>query len=137
MPKKESATVLIVDDDPIILTLVEEQISLYGYQPIVASSGEEALRAAEKQTKIDLLLTDVIMPGINGLDLARQFIVLHPGTRVLFMSGHVSPPSMDRYGIPDSKYGFLQKPFGTETLINHIKNVLNGPTVPSKDQLDS
>jgi CheY-like chemotaxis protein len=71
MRKKESATVLIVDDDRIILDLLKEQISVYGYQPILASSGEDALQIANQKDKIDLLLTDIIMPGINGIDLAK------------------------------------------------------------------
>ena len=60
-------TVLIVDDDPMILTFIEEEIGQYGYKPILANNAEEALAFAEKE-RVDLLLTDIMMPGINGID---------------------------------------------------------------------
>lgn len=128
MRKKEFATVLIVDDDPIILDIVAEQISLFGFQPILASSGEQALRLAQKQTQIDLLLTDIMMPKMNGIDLAKQFVVLHPETKILFMSGFICP-SMAHYGIQDSEHGFVQKPFTPQTLITKMRNVLKGPAM--------
>ena len=65
MRTKESATVLIVDDNPIIRKIVAEQIALFGFQPILAASGEEALRLAKKHTQIDLLLTDIATPPDN------------------------------------------------------------------------
>jgi DNA-binding NtrC family response regulator len=134
MPKKEPATILIVDDDPIILDIVEEQVSYFGYQTIAVSCGKAALKEAEKHARIDLLLTDIIMPGMDGVDLARQLIAFHPETRVLFMSGYTRP-SMAQYGIPDSEYGFMEKPFGTNTLISKIENALSGPTVSPMGQL--
>jgi CheY-like chemotaxis protein len=136
MPKKESATILIVDDERIILNIIEEQISFFGYQPIIASSGEEALHAAEKQVRIDLLLTDIMMPGMNGVDLARQFAVLYPETRILFMSGDISP-FIDGQEIPDSEHFFVQKPFGVETLISKIRNILSEPAALPIDLFDS
>ena len=128
MRKKESANVLIVDDDPILLNIVADQISLFGYQPIKASCGEEALEVAPKQTKIDLLLTDIMMPKMNGVDLAKQFVALYPEIRVLFMSGYICP-SMAHYGIPDSEHAFVQKPFTPQTLLSKMRNVLEGPEV--------
>ena len=77
MHKKNPAKVLVVDDDPSILHLVKELLFAYEYQPILASSGEEALEIASKQTPIDLLLTDIKMPGINGITLAKQFSTLY------------------------------------------------------------
>ena len=124
MRKKETATVLIVDDDPIVLGLLEEQVSVYGYQPILASSGEEALEIANQKDKIDLLLTDIIMPGINGIDLAKQFVTLYPETRILFMSGFMCP-SIAHF-IPDDEKAFLQKPFPTNTLIAKMRSILSG-----------
>jgi DNA-binding NtrC family response regulator len=128
MRKKESATVLIVDDDQILLNIVAEQISLFGYKPILASNAEEALQIAPKQTQIDLLLTDIMMPNMNGVDLAKQFITLYPETKVLFMSGYICP-SMAHYGIKDSEHAFIQKPFTPQTLITKMRNVLEGPSI--------
>jgi len=128
MRTKESATVLVVDDDPIILKIVAEQIALFGFQPILAASGEEALQLAKKQTQIDLLLTDIMMPEMNGVDLAKQFVTLYPETKILFMSGYICP-SMAHYGIQESEHGFLQKPFTPKTLISKMRNVLKGPDI--------
>jgi DNA-binding NtrC family response regulator len=128
MRRKESATVLIVDNDLILLNIVAEQISLFGFRPILASSSEEALQLAQKQTQIDILLTDIVMPIMNGVDLAKQFITIYPETKVLFMSGYICP-SMAHYGIQDSEHAFLQKPFTQNTLISKIRNVLDGPAI--------
>ena len=134
MRTKESATVLVVDDDPIIRKIVAEQIALFGFQPILAASGEEALQLAKKQTQIDLLLTDIMMPEMNGVDLAKQFITLYPETKILFMSGYICP-SMAHYGIQDSEHAFVQKPFTPKTLITKMRNVLKGPDIilPTND----
>ena len=133
MHKKDSATVLIVDNDDNLLNLVAKQISLYGFRPILASSGEEALELALEQTQIDILLTDIMMPNMNGIDLAKQFISLYPDTRVLFMSGCICP-SMAHYGNQNSEHGFVQKPFTRKKLIAKIRDVLAGPsiTLPTK-----
>jgi len=128
MRKKESVTVLIVDDDEILLNIVAEQIFSFGFQPILASDGEEALQLASEQTQIDLLLTDIMMPEMNGIDLAKQFVTLYPETKVLFMSGHICP-SMAHYGIQDSEHGFVQKPFTRRMLITKMRNVLEGPAM--------
>ena len=127
MKNKESATVLVVDDDPFVLDIVKDHISRYGYQAILASSGEEALQIATQKIKIDLLLTDIVMPGIDGLDLARQFISLYPETKVLFMSGFSCPP-IAQY-ISGAEDVFLEKPFLGNTLIAKIRSALNGPAL--------
>ena len=128
MRKKESGKVLVVDDDPILLEIVGEQISLFGYEPILASSAEKALEVALKQIKIDLLLTDIVMPKMNGVDLAKQFVALYPETKVLFMSGYMCP-SMAHYQTPNGEPAFVQKPFLMNTLIAKMRNVLAGPAV--------
>lgn len=123
MPGKKTPTVLVVDDDPSILHLVEAQLADYACHPILASSGEEALEIAAKKSPIDLLLTDIKMPGMNGIDLARQFCALYPDIKVLFMSGFSLPASL--YSIAGKGVIFLQKPFRAEALIAKMKFVLN------------
>jgi len=125
MRNMESETVLIVDDDPMILDFIEEEIAQYGYKTILAGNAAEALSLAGKE-KIDLLLTDIMMPGINGIDLARQFAVLNPETKILFMSGYVCP-SLAHQGIPESEYAFVQKPFAPNVLVKKMRKVLGGP----------
>ncbi len=122
---KGSETVLVVDDDPMVLSFIEEEISSYGYKPILASSAEEALILAENE-EIDLLLTDIMMPGMNGIDLAKEFIVTNPEVKIFFMSGYVCP-SVARHGIPGSEYAFVQKPFTPNSLVKKMRNVLSGP----------
>jgi len=128
MGKIEAATVLVVDDDPVLGNIVAEQIALFGYQSVLASSGEEALKLASKQTKFDLLLTDVMMPEMNGVELAQQFVTLYPETKILFMSGYISP-SIAHYGIQDSEHAYLQKPFTPNTLIAKMRNALVCPKI--------
>lgn len=123
MHKKKRTTVLVVDDDPSILSLLKELLSANEYQPILASNGEEALEIASKQTPIDLLLTDIKMPGINGIALARQFSILYPEVKVLFMSAFTLPSTL--YSISGIKMSFLQKPFRPKTLIAHVKSALS------------
>jgi len=125
MRKKGSETVLVVDDNPLILDIIEDEISYYGYKPIIANSGAEALKLAENE-KVDLLLTDIMMPGMNGIDLAKQIIVSCPEVKILFMSGYVCP-SLAHQGIPDSEYAFIQKPFAPNALVKKMRNVLSGP----------
>jgi len=103
--------------------LVREVLGQYNYRVIEASSGVEALKAwDEHDGKIDLLLTDMVMPKMNGRDLAKRLHVLHPQMRVIFMSGHTDPAIlkevMDR-GVP-----FLIKPFQSEVLARKVREVL-------------
>ena len=125
MRKMGSETIMIVDDDPMILGFIEEEIVQYGYKPILANNAEEALSLAQKE-KVDLLLTDIMMPGINGIDLAKKFAVLNPEVKILFMSGYVCP-SLAHQGIPESEYAFVQKPFAHNVLVKKIRRVLSGP----------
>ena len=120
-----SETVMIVDDDPMILSFIEEEIAQYGYKPILAKNAEEALSFAQKE-RIDLLLTDIMMPGINGIDLAKQFAVLNPEVKILFMSGYICP-SIAHQGIPESEYAFVQKPFAPNVLVKKMRKILSGP----------
>jgi len=125
MGKKGSETILVVDDDPMILDIIEDEISFCGYKPLMASSGEEAMKLAQKE-KIDLLVTDIMMPGMSGVDLAKQFTVCHPEAKILFMSGYVSP-SVAQQGIPENECFFIQKPFTPNSLVKKVRNVLSSP----------
>jgi len=123
MHKKNLTIVLVVDNDPSILSLVKEQLSAYDYLPILASSGEEALGIASKQTSIDVLITDIKRPGINGIDLVKQISTLYPEIKVLFMSVFTLPSTL--YSLSGKKMVFLQKPFLADTLIAKMKFVLS------------
>ena len=82
-------TILVVDDEAAIRSLVTTVLAADGYQVVEASDGDAALRRADDgDDGIDLLLTDVRMPGMDGFVLARSFLKSHPGAKVLFMSGY-------------------------------------------------
>jgi len=121
----ESGTVLVVDDDPSVLDAVVRILAPLGYQLLQAASGEEALDLARKRNeKIDLLLTDVVMQGINGMELANMLTSISPGIRVLFMSGYICP-SGGHLNVPYSEKAFVQKPFLPNTLIKKMRSLLN------------
>ncbi len=120
-----SETVLAVDDDQTMLDLLEEVLSPLGYNVLSASSGEEALEvASEHQDEIDLLLTDVILPGIKGQDLAKQLLNRCPGVNVLFMSGYLCP-SMAHNDSDQGFEAFIQKPFSPNALLRKIRKLLD------------
>lgn len=123
MHGKNLITVLVVDNDPSIRRLVKEQLYDYGYLPIMASSGEEALEIASQQNHIDLLLTDIKMPGLSGIDLVKQLSTLYPDIRVLFMSVFTLPSTL--YRISGKEMIFLQKPFLADTLIKKMEFALS------------
>ncbi|MBW2466883.1 MAG: response regulator [Deltaproteobacteria bacterium] len=121
--RKHPITVLVVDDDPAILDFLKELLAEYEYQTILASSGEEALEIAANHPPIDLLLTDIKMPGINGITLAKQLLALYPMIKVLFMSAFSLPTTL--YSIAGHKVSFLQKPFPVDTIIAKMEAALN------------
>jgi PAS domain S-box-containing protein len=118
-----SATVLLVDDDPVLRKALERSLGRWGYQVLAAANGGEALRlAAQYPGRIDLLLTDIAMPGISGLDLSRQLRRDRPESSVLFLSG--SPEVKDSALARDGR--FLEKPFRAEELARRIEEALAG-----------
>ena len=125
MRLRGSETVLAVDDDPGILELLREVLKPLGYTVLAAESGERAIEiAAEHKDKIDLLLTDVVLPGIKGQELAAQLLESSPGVNVLFMSGYLCP-SMAHNGKGQSFESFIRKPFSASALLRKIRNILN------------
>ena len=119
-----SETVLAVDDDPTMLDLLAEVLRPMGYNVLFASSGEEALElAAVHQDKIDLLLTDVVLPGIKGQELAKKLVSKCPDLNVLFMSG-ILCPSMARSKSETGFEAFIQKPFSPNTLLRKMRTLL-------------
>ncbi len=119
-------TILIVEDDHAVRQLLRRVIEKRGFAAIEAQDGEDALLVAElNEGRIDLLLTDIAMPGMSGPDLVRHFAGIHPEAKFLMISGH----SPDRIGpITDLPRGtdFLQKPFTQKTLLMSIENLLTG-----------
>ncbi|MGH9722927.1 MAG: response regulator, partial [Bryobacteraceae bacterium] len=120
-----SERVLVVEDEPVLRTFLCELLESSGYRVLEARSGEEGRIIFQRHIdEIDLLLTDVVMPGMSGAELAAQLAVLRPGLKVLFMSGYMDDTAM-RYGIHEDRVSFLHKPFGTDELLRKIRGVLD------------
>ncbi|MBI4115466.1 MAG: response regulator [Candidatus Omnitrophica bacterium] len=121
-----SESVLLVEDEPMVRELAGRVLRDQGYQVIEAANGPEALKLLEKNPKMDtrLLLTDVVMPLMGGLELAQKFRDLRPELRVLFMSGYIDDARV-RYGVLDERVEFLPKPFSPESLAVKVREVLD------------
>lgn len=118
-------TVLVVDDEASIRKLVMDTLAPLGYKLMEASCGEEALqRSAMMKTGIDLLLTDVIMPDMNGRELAERIKEKRPSIKILFMSGYTDE-TIAYYGIPITKKIFLQKPLTPKKLAASVREILD------------
>jgi two-component system cell cycle sensor histidine kinase/response regulator CckA len=120
-------TILVADDEPQVLELIAELLSQKGYTVLLAADGEEALRVAEAHPgRVDLLLTDVVMPGMSGTELARYLRLSRPGLRVTYMSGYIRTRS-DLGRLLESGAAFLPKPFPPGQLLSTVRAVLDAP----------
>ena len=120
-----SETIMVVEDEEEVRKLAVEILRRQNYKVLEASQGEEALLICEKlDGRIHLLLTDVVMPGLNGPELARRMKYSYPEMKVIFMSGY-SDRGIFQRGILDPETGLLQKPFSLESLTGKIREVLD------------
>jgi two-component system cell cycle sensor histidine kinase/response regulator CckA len=115
MKSTNNQTILIVDDESLILDLLGVMLADLGYNTITACSGEEALQKAEEFKRIDILLTDIMMPNMNGIELAKRFNRLIPETKIFFMSGHVFP-SLNIHEPLEENHVVFEKPFSIDKL---------------------
>jgi len=119
-----SITILLVEDEPTILEMCESMLRMFGYTVISAEFPQEALKLSlEHKGEIDLLITDVIMPEMNGRELAKKVISYHPGIKCLFMSGYTAE-IIAHQGVIDEEMNFIQKPFTMKTLGEKVKTVM-------------
>ncbi|MDD2462101.1 MAG: ATP-binding protein, partial [Kiritimatiellae bacterium] len=124
LPDGRGETVLIAEDEEAVLRLSRSILEKLGYTVLAASSPKEAWQLAENHAgTISLLLTDVIMPGMNGRDLAKLVRQKYPGVRCLFMSGYTANV-IAHHGVLDDDVFFIQKPFSTQELAACVKKVL-------------
>ncbi len=123
-------TILLVDDEPQVVSLVREMLVREGYTVLGASGGTEALELIKSNPdkQIDLLLTDIVMPEVNGRELAEKVRALRPGLKVLYMSGFMKETILKYYGISIAGIPFLQKPFTRDTLGRKVREVLDAPS---------
>lgn len=118
-------TVLLVEDEPSILAMTRRMLERLGYTVLSANTPGEAIRTAEKYPgDIHLLMTDVIMPEINGRELAKNILVLYPNLKRLFMSGYTANV-IACHGVLDEGVHFIQKPFSMQVLASKVREALS------------
>jgi two-component system, cell cycle sensor histidine kinase and response regulator CckA len=126
VPVSGSETIVIVDDQPVVLDFCRTTLERAGYKVFAASSGEQALSLFEpNRSPVDLALIDVVMPGMSGIELAERLEKLNGGLRIVLMSGY-SPDEVKKVvGEHASQYRSMWKPFEARTLVQMIKNALD------------
>ena len=126
-PGTGAKTILVVDDEAEVRKLVGAMLTRHGYHVLTAESGELAIKTFQKsQHPIDLLLTDVVAPGMSGPMLADQLTETNPNLKVLFMSGYDNTHVVQRY-VKEKGFAYLPKPFNLNELGDKVKEVLESP----------
>jgi len=123
---KGSETILAVEDEIEVRKLVAQILTNQGYKVIEASNGEQAIKVARENSekKIHLLLTDVVMPGMSGRELAETLGLLHPNMKVLYMSGYTDN-AIVHHGVLEEGVNYIQKPFTLDALARKVREVLD------------
>jgi signal transduction histidine kinase len=123
---KGCETILLVEDAALVRTLARQVLETAGYRVLEAESGEAALRICESinGTRIDLLLTDVVMPGMSGNDMSKILLAKQPDMPVLYMSGYTDD-AIVQHGVLEPGINFLQKPFSPGALAVKVREVLD------------
>lgn len=130
-------TVLLVDDEPMIRDFVTFALERYGYNVLVAKSGEEAIGLADAyMAPLHLVVADVVMPGMNGCSLCDDLRRWHPTIGVLLMSGFAAG-ERDAYNMKADLTFFVRKPFGMEQLIASVRAALDWRPKPTRQSGDS
>jgi PAS domain S-box-containing protein len=120
-------TVLLAEDEAAVRSLLRRTLEQKGYVVLEAANGKEALQLCrEHDGPIHVLLTDVVMPHLNGPDLAKQVQLLHPDVRVIFLSGYADSAVLQR-GLDQSQAVFVPKPFRPDTIVRMVREVLDRP----------
>jgi CheY-like chemotaxis protein len=118
-----AATILVIDDDPAMRTILSFSLMGFGYLVLVAANDEEALQITRDHSEIRLVMLDVVMPGLSGNKLAEQLKANLPECSILFCSGHPAS-SMSRYDIDLASAHFVQKPCPPLELERKIEELL-------------
>jgi CheY-like chemotaxis protein len=117
--------VLLVEDEAVVRAVVERTLQRAGYTVVVATSGDEALALTDRDSRFDLLISDVVMPGVSGWELGKRLRVRWPHLRILYMSGYTEDV-MNGDGVAGLGAPFLQKPFLPVDLLAAVRKLLDG-----------
>jgi CheY-like chemotaxis protein len=123
-PRGGGQTVLVVEDADGLRELARRLLQRQGYKVLVAADADEALRLFGQHPSIDVLLTDVVMPGLSGPELAKQLLERRPALKAIYMSGYTKE-AIVQHGVLDPGIAFLHKPFTSETLGRKLREVLS------------
>ncbi|MCK6546416.1 response regulator, partial [Myxococcota bacterium] len=122
---RRRGTVLVVEDEPQVRRLVVRALERAGWNVLQASTGLEGLAVAEAHAgPLELLVTDVVMPKMNGRALAERLLATRPGLATLFVSGYSE--EMVQHGLPPGRAAFLPKPFTAPVLLSKLEELLDG-----------
>lgn len=125
-PAGSSKTILVLEDEADVRKLVATMLSSNGYKVLTADNGEGAIKAFKKSKQpVDLVLLDVVSPGLSGPMVADRLAELQPGLRVLFMSGYGDTNVVQRY-VVEKGYALLTKPFTEQQLTKKVREVMGG-----------
>jgi PAS domain S-box-containing protein len=133
-PRRGNETILLAEDDDAVRSLTRLALQAEGYVVLEARQGDEALKIGRQHAgPIDLLISDVVMPGGGGRELAERLAANRPELRVLYLSGYTDD-AIVRHGVLDAEAAFLQKPFTMRALALKVREVLEGKLVPSEPE---
>jgi len=123
-PEGSPAVILLVEDEPALLTMAQRMLEALGYPVLTAGNPAEALRLSRHRAEpIELLVSDVVMPGMNGRSLAQALLEERPGLKCLFMSGYPADV-IAPHGVLDEGMHFMQKPFSSQDLAAKVREAL-------------
>jgi CheY-like chemotaxis protein len=131
--RQGAETVLLVEDEPVVRSLMREILQRNGYTVLDAGDGPQAIKLCKARgEEIDLLLSDVVMPRMSGAELARRVASELPDTKVLFVSAYGEETlRLQGYSPPEGETHFLSKPFTPDELLDKIREVLDAPGAPT------
>jgi len=123
-PRTGGETVLVVESAPGLREMTRRMLQRHGYTVLVAANADDAMQQFERNGSIDVLLTDVVMPGASGPELTRHLVERQPALKVVYMSGYTAD-AIAHHGVLNAGITFLHKPFSSEALAQKVRDVLD------------
>jgi CheY-like chemotaxis protein len=122
IPNSRGERILLVEDDDALRRMVARVLRFNGYHVVEAANGEDALASWDRHAdRFDMIVTDVVMPGVGGIEVARSLRERHPGLRVIYMSGY-SQEAIGRQGTLQPDATWLSKPFSSRAFLVEVRN---------------